>query len=145
MCWTQQKSLLRLYDKWASPVSWDPSIVVPGTGNFPSYHACRAARQMNQARNRTAANTLLMHTASDLYIKMAAPGWSGSCNTGIKVTSPELASPTNRASPGRVIRPLLWVVLSRSLHVKALELATFAFFRFVSERNRLFIWLTQAF
>ena len=75
--------------------------MMPGAGNFPSYHACRAARQMNQARNRTAANTLLINTASNLSIKMAAPGWSGSFNTGIKVTSAELAS------PGRVIRPLL--------------------------------------
>ena len=29
------------------------------------------------------------------------------------------------ASPAHVIRPLLWVVLSRSLHVKALEFAAF--------------------
>ena len=28
---------------------------IPG-GNFPSSHACRAARRMNQARNRTAGN-----------------------------------------------------------------------------------------
>ena len=46
---------------------------------------------MNQARNRTAGNTLFMRTAS----------------------------------PAHVIRPLLRVVLSRSLHVKALEFATF--------------------
>ena len=32
---------------------------------------------------------------------MAAPGWPGSCNTGIKVTSVELASSAN------VIRPSL--------------------------------------
>ena len=30
---------------------------------------------MNQARNRTAVNTLFMRIASNLYIKMAAPGW----------------------------------------------------------------------
>ena len=29
------------------------------------------------------------------------------------------------ASPAHVIRPLQWVVLSRSLHVKATEFATF--------------------
>ena len=89
---------------------------------------------MNQARNRTADNTLLTHAASSLYIKMVAQGWPSSCNTGIKVNSAELASLTNRASTGHVIRPLLWVVLSRSLHVKALEFATFVF---VYERNRL--------
>ena len=93
--------------------------------NFPSNHACRSARRMNQERNKTADNTLLMHAASSLYIKMVAQGWPGSCNTGIKVNSAELASLTNRASPGHIIRPLLWVVLSRSLQVKALEFATF--------------------
>ena len=61
---------------------------------------------MNQARSRTAGNTLLMRVASKLYIKMAAPGWPFSCNTKIKVTLAELASPAH------VIRPLLWVVLS---------------------------------
>ena len=69
---------------------------------------------MNQARNRTAGNALLMHTAS-----MATSGWPGSCNTGIRVTSAELASPAH------AIRPSLWVVLSRSLHVKALEFGAF--------------------
>ena len=61
---------------------------------------------MNQARNRTAGNALLMRVAFILYIKMAAPGWPFSCNTKIKVTLAELASPAH------VIRPLLWVVLS---------------------------------
>ena len=56
---------------------------------------------MNQERNRTAGNTLLMHIASNLYIKIAASGLPFSCNTGIKVTSAELASPAH------VIRPLL--------------------------------------
>ena len=56
---------------------------------------------MNQARNRTAGNTLLMRVASNLYIKMAAPGWHGSHNTGIKVIVVELASSAH------VIRPLL--------------------------------------
>ena len=32
---------------------------IPG-GNFPSNQACQAARRMNQARNRTAGNTLFM-------------------------------------------------------------------------------------
>ena len=41
---------------------------------IPSNHACRAARRMNQARNRTAVNTLFMRIASNRYIKMAAPG-----------------------------------------------------------------------
>ena len=67
-----------------------------------------------------------MHTASNLYdIKMVALGWPSSCNTGIKVTLPELASPTNRASPGHVTKPFLWVVLSHSLHMKAWEFAIF--------------------
>ena len=56
---------------------------------------------MNQARNRTAGNTLLMRIASNLYIKMAAPGWYGSHNAGIKVIVTELASPAH------AIRPLL--------------------------------------
>ena len=56
---------------------------------------------MNQARNRTAGNTLLMRIASNVYIKMVAPGWPFSCNTGIKVTSAE------QSSPAHVIRPLL--------------------------------------
>ena len=61
---------------------------------------------MNQARNRTAGDTLLMSIASNLYTKMAALGWPFSCNTGIKVTSAELACSTNRASPVHVISPL---------------------------------------
>ena len=70
---------------------------------------------MNKARNRTAGNTLLMRIASNLYIKMAAPGWPVSCNTGIKVIVAELASPAH------VIRPsVLQLVLPRSLHVKTL-------------------------
>ena len=47
---------------------------------------------MNQARNRTVGNTLLMHAASNLHIKIVAPGWTGSCNTGIRLTSAELPS-----------------------------------------------------
>ena len=66
---------------------------------------------MNHARN--------MHTASNLYIKMAAPGWLFSCNNRINVTSQKLASPAH------VFRPILRVVLSCSLHVKALEFAFF--------------------
>ena len=58
---------------------------------------------MNQTRDRTAGNTLLMRIASNLYIKMVAPVWPFSCNTGIKVTSAGIASPAG------VIRPLLWV------------------------------------
>ena len=37
-------------------------------------------------------NTLLMPTASNLYIKMAAPGWPSSCNAALKFTLAELAS-----------------------------------------------------
>ena len=75
--------------------------MIPTGRSFPSNHACQAARRMNQARIKTAGNTLLMRIASNLYIKMAAPGWPFSCNTRIKVTSPELVSPAH------VIRPLL--------------------------------------
>ena len=46
----QKKLTLRLYDNRAGPVSWDPSIVMPGSRD----HACRAARQINQAKIRTA-------------------------------------------------------------------------------------------
>ena len=34
--------------------------------DYMSNHACRAARRMNQARKRTAGNTLLMRIASNL-------------------------------------------------------------------------------
>ena len=40
---------------------------IPG-GSFPSNHACKAARQMNQARNRTVGNTLFMRTASPVHV-----------------------------------------------------------------------------
>ena len=66
---------------------------------------------MNHARN--------MHTASNLYIKMVAPGCLFSCKTTINVTSQKLASPAH------VFRPILRAVLSCSLHVKALEFAVF--------------------
>ena len=36
---------------------------IPG-GNFPSNHACRAVRRINQAKNSTAGNTLFMRIAS---------------------------------------------------------------------------------
>ena len=87
---------------------------MPGSaGNFPSNHAW-------EMRNRTAGNTMLMHTASNLYdIKMATLGWSGSCNTGIKVTLAELAS------PGHVTRPFLWVVLSHSFATESLGICRF--------------------
>ena len=77
---------------------------------------------MNQEGNRTVCNTLLMGITSNLNTKkilMAALGWPFSCSTGIKVNLAELAS------LGHVIRPLLWLVLSCSLHMKALEFATF--------------------
>ena len=44
------------------------------TGRSLHNHACQAARRMNQARNMTAGNTLLMLIASNLKIKMAVPG-----------------------------------------------------------------------
>ena len=54
---------------------------IPG-GNFPSNHAGRAALLMSQARNRTVGHTLLIRIASNLYLKMEAPGWSFSCSMG---------------------------------------------------------------
>ena len=61
---------------------------------------------------------------------MAAPGWPFSFDTGIKVTSAELATPAH------VMRSLLWVVLSSSLHVKALEFAAFVVRERENERIR---------
>ena len=55
----------------------------------------------DQARNRIAGNTLLMRIASNLYIKIAAPGWPFSGNTRIKVTLAKLGNPAH------VIRTLL--------------------------------------
>ena len=79
-----QKSTLQLYDSRASSVSWDPSIVMPGSRVeiFQVLnHTCRAARRMNSARNRTAGNTLLCSCALlPISIKMAGPGWPFSWN-----------------------------------------------------------------
>ena len=70
------KSTLRLYDNRASQPDRLAGILVLWCRDLgiPSNHACRAARRMNQARNRTAVNTLFMRIASNRYIKMAAPG-----------------------------------------------------------------------
>ena len=72
----QQRSTLRLYDNRASQPDRLAGILVLWCRDLgiPSNHACRAARRMNQARNRTAVNTLFMRIASNRYIKMAAPG-----------------------------------------------------------------------
>ena len=105
---------------------------------------------MNDARHRTADNTLLMRIGSNLYIKMTAPGWPFSCNTGIKVFSTELTSQPGLCDQALTVsctvRLLLsghprdfekWLlnggwppnrgqtVLSRSLHVKPLEFRAF--------------------
>ena len=45
-----------------------------------------------------------MRIASNLYIKMVAPGWLFSCNTGIKVTSARASQPDK---PARSIKPPL--------------------------------------
>ena len=37
-------------------------------GNFSSNQACRAARRMNQARNRTAGNNLFMRIAPPAHV-----------------------------------------------------------------------------
>ena len=44
---------------------------------------------MNQARNMTADNTLLMRIASKLYMKMTAPGWPGDKSHHDRVSQPE--------------------------------------------------------
>ena len=106
----------------ASPVSWDHSIVMlgPRLEMLQVITLARSPANQNQATNRTGCNTLLMHIASSLYIKIAASrGLPVSCNTRIKVISVE------PASTAYIIRPLLWIVLSRSLHLKALEFAAF--------------------
>ena len=83
---------------------------------------------MNQARDRTAGNTLLMRIASNLYIKMVAPVWPFSCNTGIKVTS------TGIASPAGVIRPLLWVRFFGRIQKRISDLRSYGFF--TTKKNR---------
>ena len=62
-------------------------------GGFEKMVRSRGRANINQVRNRTADNTLLMHIASNLYIKMVTLGSPGSCSMGIKVTPAELASP----------------------------------------------------
>ena len=67
---------------------------------------------MNQARNRTAGKTLFMRIASDLYKKARR----------FLVTDSLQIKPSgsgDKNGPAHVIRPLLWLVMSRSLHVKA--------------------------
>ena len=47
----------QLYDNMTTePARLAGIPVIPG-GNFPSNHACRAARRTNQTRNRTPGNT----------------------------------------------------------------------------------------
>ena len=101
---------------------------IPG-GNFPSNHAYRASGGMNQARDRTAGNPLLMRIASNLYIKMAAPVWPFSCNTGIKVTSAGIASPAG------VIRPLLWVRFFGRIQKRISDLRSYGFFTTKKKRK----------
>ena len=69
-----------------SPVSWDPSIVTPGfrVEIFQVITLERQPCEWTKRETRQRGNTLLMPIASNLYIKMAAPGWSFLCNTGIK-------------------------------------------------------------
>ena len=62
-------STLRFHDNRASTVSWDSSIVMPAS-RLEIFQVITLA----QVRNRTAGNTLLVRAASNLYIKMAAPG-----------------------------------------------------------------------
>ena len=84
---------------------------------------------MNQARDRTAGNTLLMRIASNLYIKMVAPVWPFSCNTEIKVTSAGIASPAG------VIRPLLWVRFFGRIQKRISDLRSYGFFTTKKKRK----------
>ena len=61
----------------------------------------KACNYFGRGLVRTAGNTLLMRIVSNLYIKVAAPGWPSSDNTKTKITSAELAS------LAFVIRPLV--------------------------------------
>ena len=65
----KKKNQLCDYNR-ASPVSWNPSIVMLGSRveTFQVITLCRAARRMNQARNRTARNTLFMRIASPAHV-----------------------------------------------------------------------------
>ena len=85
---------------------------------------------MNQARDRTAGNTLLMRIASNLYIKMVAPVWPFSCNTGIKVTSAGIASPAH------VIRPLQWVRFFGRIQKRISDLRSYGFFTTKKKNGR---------
>ena len=87
------------YVNRASPVSWDPSVVMPGIPVETFQRLLGGAANKPREKQNT-GNTLIMLVLV-LYIKMAAPDLPFSCNTGIKVTSAELASPVH------VIRPLL--------------------------------------
>ena len=65
-----------------------------------------------------------MHTASNLSIKLVAPDWPFSCNTGIKVTSAEISSPGARFSkvpiingPGKLSPFTLRIEVSIVLHL----------------------------
>ena len=84
---------------------------------------------MNQARDRTAGNPLLMRIASNLYIKMVAPVWPFSCNTGIKVTSAGIASPAH------VIRHLLWVRFFGRIQKRISDLRSYGFFTTKKKRK----------
>ena len=85
------------YVNRASPVSWDPSVVMPGI-RVETFQRLLGGTANKPSEKQNTGNTLIMLV---LYIKMAAPDLPFSCNTGIKVTSAELASPVH------VIRPLL--------------------------------------
>ena len=62
-----------------------------------------------------------MHIASNLYIKLVTLGSPGSCSTGIKVTpAAEIASPAISRTA-----QLMYEFYYHSLHMKALEFATF--------------------
>ena len=74
-----------MYDNRASPVSWDPGIVLPGTRMEIFQVTTFAGRPEKQDSGQHTVHT--------------------------------------HCFPVHVIRPLLRVVLSRSLHVKALEFA----------------------
>ena len=66
----QQKTTLQLYNNRASQISWDPSIVMPGSQveTFPVImHAKQGGEWTKQETGQWADNTRLKHCFQSLY------------------------------------------------------------------------------
>ena len=104
-------------------ISWDPSIQcyagIPG-GSLLSNHGCRATRRMNQARNRTAGNTLFM--GIDCWLMWSVPYCELYCHA---VCTWKLWNlPRSWFVYGRIqlnLIDLRVLKIERSLHVKMLD------------------------